>query len=165
MDFDLAICRSFHDEHAAASALLDDLQELLARGGRGLPDLDDAASHDTLARAARLIPAELHPHFEMEERIFPRLAEEGAADMAETLIAEHRAILPIGDRVAEAAGRAIAHGFTEAGWDLFRADAAEFVSRLEAHILKEEKALLPLLDEVLSPEDDLELAQQYAALG
>lgn len=165
MDFDLAICRSFHDEHAAASGLLDDLQDLLARGGRGLPDLDDPQARDTLSRAARLIPAELHPHFEMEERIFPRLVEEGAADMAETLTTEHRVILPIADRVAEAAGRAIAHGFTEADWESFRADAAELVSRLEAHILKEEKALLPLMEDVLSPEEDLELAQAYATLG
>lgn len=165
MDFDRSICRSFHDEHAATTTLLDELQDLLARGGRGLPDLDDPQARGTLSQATKVIPNELHPHFEMEERIFPRLAEEGAADMAETLIAEHRAILPIGDRVAEAAGRAIVHGFTEAEWDLFRADAAEFISRLEAHILKEDKALLPLLDEVLSPEDDLDLAQEYATLG
>jgi len=165
MDFDLAICRSFHDEHMAASGLLEDLQDLLARGGRGLPDLDDAQARDTLERATRLIPAELHPHFEMEERIFPRLAEEGGAEMAETLTAEHRVILPVADRVAEAAGRALAHGLTEAEWEVFRADAAEFVSRLEAHILKEEKALLPFMEDVLDAEDDLALSETYATIA
>lgn len=164
MEFDRSICRSFHDEHDATSALLDDLEDLLARGGRGLPDLDAGHARDTLARAATLIPTEVHRHFAMEERIFPRLDEEGAGDMGAVLTAEHRVILPVADRIADLARRALAQGFTETDWETFRTDAAELISRLQAHILKEEKALLPLLEEVLSPEEDLELAQTYATL-
>lgn len=164
-DFRYAICRAFHDEHMASSHLLDALEELLAKGGRGLPDLETAAARHVLSGLATAIPTEVHRHFAFEEVIFERLAELGEAEIGRVLTAEHRVILPVADRAAKASATALTHGMSESQWEVFRSDAAELIERLQAHILKEEKALLPLLEEVLTPEEDLAFSEDYAAMA
>ena len=149
----------------ASSALLDALESLLGRGGRGVPDLDDAEARTVLAGLSTAIPTEVHRHFAFEEEIFERLAEAGEDEIGIVLSQEHREILPVADRVAAASAAALAHGMTEVDWDVFRGDAAELIERLQAHILKEEKALLPIIEETLTPEDDLDFSERYAAMA
>jgi len=163
--FRYAISRTLHDEHTASSTLLDALESLLAKGGRGMPDLDNDEARDVLAGLSTAIPLEVHRHFAFEEVIFARLAEAGEDEIGDVLTEEHRAILPVADRVAEASAAALERGMTEAAWEDYRSDAAELIERLQAHILKEEKALLPIIDETLSPEDDLEFSERYAAMA
>lgn len=164
-EFNFAISRALHDDHMASSALLDRLENLLAKGGRGLPDLDDAEARDVLSRLSVAIPQEVHVHFAFEEEIFERLAEEGETEIGEVLTREHRVILPVADRVAAMSGQALEHGMTETQWEAYRGDAAELIERLQAHILKEEKALLPIIEDTLSPEDDLAYSERYAAMA
>jgi hemerythrin-like domain-containing protein len=54
---------------------------------------------------------------------------------------------------------------TETQWEEYRSNAAELIERLQAHILKEEKALLPIIEDTLSPEDDLAYSERYAAMA
>ena len=164
-DFKLATSRALHDDHMTSSALLDALENLLAKGGRGMPDLDSEEARDVLSRLSVAIPHEVHVHFAFEEEIFERLAEEGEDEIGRVLTEEHRVILPIADRVAELSAKALEHGMTEMQWEEYRSHAAELIERLQAHILKEEKALLPIIDETLSPEDDLAYSERYAAMA
>jgi hemerythrin-like domain-containing protein len=164
-EFKYAISRSLHDDHMAVSALLDALENLLAKGGRGMPDLDGEEAREVLSRLSTVIPEEVHVHFAFEEEIFVRLDEEGETEIGETLTKEHRVILPVADRVADMSARAVAHGMTETQWDAFRGDAAELIERLQAHILIEEKALIPIIEDTLNAEDDLRFAERYAAMA
>jgi hemerythrin-like domain-containing protein len=164
-DFKFAISRSLHDDHMAVSALLDSLENLLAKGGRGMPDLDNDEARDVLSRLATVIPQEVHVHFAFEEEIFVRLDEEGETEIGETLTKEHRVILPVADRVAATSARTLEHGMTEPEWEEFRSDAAELIERLQAHILIEEKALLAIIEDTLTAEDDLVFSERYAAMA
>jgi len=53
-------------------------------------------------------------------------------------------------------------GFDPVGWDRFRDLSAELIERMFAHIQKEEMALLPMLDDLLEAQDDMELAAAYS---
>ena len=45
----------------------------------------------------------------------------------------------------------------------FKAHAGELIERLLAHIQKEEMALLPMLEELLDPQTDFELSENYGS--
>lgn len=163
MDFRRGICRTLHDEHVGTIEVMDGLEDLLARGRRGVPDLDQPATRALLGSLAQLVEHEVHRHFSFEEsELFSRLAEKGDAAIGEHLTEEHRAILPVGERVAGLARAAIANGMSEAGWEDFRSLAAELIERMLAHIQKEEMALLPLLEDTLEAGEDLELVTSYS---
>ncbi len=66
------------------------------------------------------------------------------------------------ERVLALGAEALAEGFDEAGWSKFRAVAADLCGQLSAHILKEEMALLPLLEETLDSQADAALYDIYA---
>jgi hypothetical protein len=85
----------------------------------------------------------------------------GDADIGEHLRDEHNAILPIGEQVSALARAALEDGFTEQSWSHFRASTGELIERMLAHIQKEEMALLPVLDDLLDAETDLELSTAY----
>ena len=55
------------------------------------------------------------------------------------------------------------NGFSDDSWTQFRATAAELIERMIAHIQKEEMALLPMLEELLDDETDMELSTDYAS--
>lgn len=166
MDFKHAICRSLHDEHQATVEALDGLEDLLAQGRRGVPDLDRPSVREMLRRLADLIQQEVRRHFAFEEdELFTRLADAGYTTIGEHLTADHRIILPIAEQVAALARSAVANGLNEAEWEDFRTHAAALIERLSAHIQKEDMGLLPLLDETLDADEDLELATTYSDMG
>lgn len=162
MDFQRGICRILHDEHRETIQTMDGLEDLLARGRRGVPDLDDAETRALLAKLADLIEDEVRNHFRFEEgELFTRLAEQGDEAIGAHLTEEHNAILPVGERIAEIARGAVANGMSEADWEEFRALSAELIERMLSHIQKEEMALLPLLEGSLEAAEDLELVTSY----
>lgn len=162
MDFQRGICRMLHEEHRETIEAMDALEDLLARGRRGVPDLDDDATRKLLARLAGMIEDEVRNHFRFEEgELFTRLAAQGDEAIGEHLTEEHNAILPVGERVAEIAREAVANGMGEAEWEEFRALGAELIERMLSHIQKEEMALLPLLEGTLEAGEDLELVTSY----
>jgi hemerythrin-like domain-containing protein len=162
MDFTHTICRILHDEHHATIELLDGLEDLLAHGRRGVPDLDSPAPRKLLGDLAAMTELELKRHFAFEEQqLFTRLSDAGDGAIGEHLTEEHQTILPVAQRLGEMASEALENGMGEPQWEEFRSLGAELIERMQAHIQKEEMALLPMLEETLEPEDDLALTEAY----
>ena len=166
MEFTKRVCESLQDEHYATIALLNRLGQLTARHRRGNPpNVSDHEVRQLLSDLSTAITTEVRRHFSFEEDcIFTYLEEIGDGQICTHLTDEHRVILPLGLRIAKLAGAAAAQGFDEAGWNAFFPIAQEFCERLQAHIQKEEMALLPLLEENMSAETDARLFQEHAEI-
>ncbi len=164
MEFRRQVCRTLHQDHLATLALLARLESLLGRHGSGRPP--DAASPEIvrlLKETIRAVEGEIGPHFAFEEEsLFPLFAEAGERDMGEYLLEEHRAILPLAQRLAQIARLALDAGFAAEIWAEFHETVAAFVERLASHVEKEEGALLPALDDLLDEESDGRLAVDFA---
>jgi len=152
-----------HEDHQRTIEVVEALDRMIARAGRGMPDARDSANRSTLEKTANTILAEISNHFSFEEtELFTRLEAAGDVAISTHLRDEHEAILPLGLMVAELARSALDDGFSDAGWASFRSAAGEMTERMLTHIQKEEMALLPMLDDLLEPEEDMELSTAYA---
>jgi hemerythrin-like domain-containing protein len=152
---------ALHDEHRSSLDLLGRVEQAFARAPRPT-DARDAAR---LAGAfARLLEADVGRHFDFEEqKLFPRLAEAGEGDIADLLTEEHAAIREVAALLLPLAQAAAAGTLDDAGFAAFRRGLPELIERQVSHIQKETMALLPMLDDLLDPEADRELAMEYAA--
>ncbi len=163
MDFSRRTAQLLHEDHQATLAVIEALEQMIARARRKAPTLDDAGVAKTLNMAASAIEQEVSAHFAFEENeLFTRLEEAGDASIGAHLRDEHAAILPLGAEVASRARAALEQGFDADQWNDFRGVAAELIERMYAHIQKEEMALLPMLDDLLDPETDMSLATAYS---
>ncbi len=152
-----------HEDHQRTIEVIEALDRLLAQAKRKPADTSDAQTSKTLSLAASAISQEVSAHFTFEEtELFPRLEEAGDQAIGAHLRAEHAAILPLGQQVADLSKQALETGFTASSWQSYRNAAAELVERMFAHIQKEEMALLPMLDDLLDAETDMALAERYA---
>jgi hemerythrin-like domain-containing protein len=151
--------RLLDDEHRANLELLGRMENAIARAPSATPGLSDL-----LRQFAHAMSHDIARHFEFEEEaLFPLVADAGDGAIAALLQEEHDAIrevvaelLPLVKTLAE--GR-----IDEASWDRLRIVTLELVERQVAHIQKETMALLPLLEDILEPNADGELALAYAA--
>ena len=152
MDYRLESSRRLHDEHMAAEGLLARLETTLARIGRApAPPPEDQELRALLGSLTAAIEGEIVPHFRFEEEsIFPALITVGDDAMAALLRGEHDVILPLASRLAELARRA---DFDADSWAEFHRLGFEFRVRLRDHIDKEEMGLLPLMENLLEPEE------------
>jgi hemerythrin-like domain-containing protein len=76
---------------------------------------------------------------------------------------EHDAIREVAEELLPLA-RQVAQGIVdEEAWDRLRLGTLELIERQVSHIQKETMAMLPLLDDLLDPDTDGELALEYAA--
>lgn len=163
MNFTRRTAQLLHEDHQATLLVVESLEQLLAHAKRTAPAADDASARKTLSLAAGAIEQEISAHFTFEEtELFTRLEEAGDVGIGTNLREEHAAILPLGEKVAALARAALANGFSQDSWGEFRAAAAELIERMYAHIQKEEMALLPMLDDLLDPETDMDLATNYS---
>ncbi|MDE2376075.1 hemerythrin domain-containing protein [Bradyrhizobium sp.] len=167
MSFANRISQTLHDEHGATVALMERLEQMLARWRRGgPPDKAEAGVTRMLADLSTGVEAEVERHFAFEEdHIFTYLAAIGDADIGEHLASEHAAIRPIGMRVAALARGAAVNGFKPEEWAEFMRLGQELSDRMLAHVQKEEMALLPVLEENMDAETEAELYQQYVEHG
>jgi len=162
MTFRYRINQVMHDEHMAASAMLRDVESLLAGAGRNPPDASVAEIAATLTKAADALEGEVKDHFDFEEEaLFPLLAEHNEAEIGEHLTSDHRIISPLAEQVIMGSRAALAGGFSDQSWNTFRTAAAELVARLSAHIDKEEMALLPMLEDALDAETDMAFSERH----
>lgn len=163
MNFNRRTAQLLHEDHQATIAVIESLDQLIAKSRKKAPDVSDPAVLRTLKNAAGAINDEVSNHFEFEENeLFTRLEEMGDLAIGEHLRSEHQALLPLGKMVDEIARSAIENGFTDESWTKFRNVAGELVERMFVHIQKEEMALLPALDDLLDDEADMELSTAYA---
>jgi len=163
MSFARRTAQLLHEDHQATIAVIEALEQMLARARRSKPDVSDPGVKNALQAAASAIEDEISAHFEFEEtELFTRLEDAGDTAIGAHLREEHKAMLPLGVQVAGLARAALDGGFTDAAWAAFRQAAGELIERMVAHIQKEEMALLPMLDELLDPETDMQLATAYS---
>lgn len=167
MSFSNRISQRLHDEHCSTIALMERLEQLIMRHrGSGLPDASQAAVAAFLADLSVGITAEVERHFTFEEnQLFPRLEAAGDGAIGAHLTDEHRAMRPLGVRIASLAREAAAQGFDAARWDEFRRLGQDLCERMLTHVQKEEMALLPLLDEVMDADTEARLYQDYVETG
>ncbi|MCP4316154.1 MAG: hemerythrin domain-containing protein [Hyphomicrobiales bacterium] len=164
MQFSHRTTQILHEEHRATMAMIEDLETFIGRAGRRAPGVDDPAVRTVLQKIATAIDGEVSDHFAFEENeLFTRLSEAGDTDICDHLSEEHRAILPLGQEVVDRARVALADGFDDQSWGEFRTPAGELIERLQAHIQKEEMALLPMVEELLDAETDFALSEAYGS--
>ena len=163
MSFARRTAQLLHEDHEATAAVIESLDQLLAKARKKAPDTSDAKVLGILKQAGGTIEEEISEHFAFDENeLFTRLDDMGDVGIGEHLREEHRALLPLGRTVADQARDAIENGFTDESWTSFRTAAGELIERMFAHIQKEEMALLPALEDLLDPETDMELSTAYA---
>ncbi len=163
MEFSRRVAQLLHEDHLATIATIEALETMIARARRNAPDTGEDDVKRILRRAADTIEQEVGNHFTFEENeLFTRLADMGDVGIGEHLSEEHRAILPLAGQVAALARDALADGFDAESWKRFRTLGGELIERMLAHIQKEEMALLPMLEELLDPETDMELSEAYS---
>jgi Hemerythrin HHE cation binding domain. len=162
MSFSNRISQTLHDEHRATVALMERLEQLLARGQRSVPDKADSNVARLLSDLSTGVEAEVERHFAFEENhLFPYLEAMGDADIGAHLTSEHAAMRPLGVRVAAIARAAMANGFAPSEWEEFARLAQELSDRMLAHVQKEEMALLPVLEESMDSETEARLYEEY----
>ncbi len=165
MSFARRTAQLLHEDHQATIAVVEGLEDLIARARSKTPDTSDPKVRKALENASGTIEEEIGNHFSFEEQeLFTRLEEMGDVGIGEHLRSEHEVLLPLGRRVADMARSALTEGFSDDGWSAFRQSAGELIERMFAHIQKEEMALLPMLEEILDDETDMELATSYSEI-
>lgn len=163
MDFSSRISQLLHDEHCATVALMERLEQLIARHKpANPPDIGDRGVTQLLLDLCSNMEAEVERHFAFEEaHVFSYLNTMGDEAISAHLTDEHAAIRPLGTRIAVMGREAAARGFDAASWEEFRRVGQELSERMLAHVQKEEMALLPLLEEGLDAETEARLLQHY----
>jgi hemerythrin-like domain-containing protein len=159
------VSQTLHDEHGATVALMERLEQLVARHRRGgPPDVNDRTIAQLLSDLSTAVQSEVERHFNFEEsRLFPFLDAIGDEAIGAHLTDEHSAIRPLGTRVATLAREACSSGFDQARWSEFSKLGQELTERMLAHVQKEEMALLPLLEENMDSDTEMRLFEEYMA--
>ncbi|MBI4273874.1 MAG: hemerythrin domain-containing protein [Rhizobiales bacterium] len=163
MNYSNRISQMLHDEHRATIALIERLEQLLARHRRtSVPDVTDGSTGRLLGELITAVEAEIERHFDFEENsLFSYLEAMGDDAIGAHLTDEHAALRPLGRRLATLARAARNVGFNEKSWDEFHRLGQEFCERMLAHVQKEEMALLPVLDESMDAEAEARLYEAY----
>ncbi len=163
MDFTRRTAQMLHEDHQATIIVIEALDQMIAKARKKAPDTGAPDIHKALKSAVDVIDSEVGSHVAFEEdELFTRLEEFGDVAISAHLREEHALLLPLGQQVAGIAGKALSDGFTDATWAEFRNLSGELIERMFAHIQKEEMALLPMLEELIDSETDMELATAYA---
>jgi hemerythrin-like domain-containing protein len=152
--------RILHDDHMATVALLTEVERVvLARPAAPAQDDQTGRFIDRLCKA---LNGEVCGHFDFEEAsVFPMLAEYGAAELGDLLMEEHHVLRNVMNDIVADAGAEHAKGFSPESWGKFRRLCGELIERLTSHIEKEEMALIPALEDALTPEIDTEVATRH----
>jgi hemerythrin-like domain-containing protein len=163
MNFTNRVCQTLHDEHSATVALMERLERFIVGNRRGEPpNTSDSAVAKLLMDLSTSIEGEVMRHFAFEEdRLFTYLGAIGDDAISAHLTDEHKAMRPVGLRLAKLSRQAAATGFNDARWDEFRHVGQELCEQLLAHVQKEEMALLPLIEESMDAATEARLSEEY----
>ncbi len=163
MSFRNRVSQTLHEEHRATVALMQRLENLIVRHRRGAPpDTGDRAVAKLLSDLSTSVEAEFQRHFAFEEdRLFTYLSANGDEAIGAYLTDEHAIIRPIAARLTELARAAATAGFDEAKWQEFCRLGQELCGLMQAHVQKEEMALLPLIEDGMDAETEARLFEEY----
>jgi hemerythrin-like domain-containing protein len=164
MDFGRSTCRRLHEEHEAVFELLRRLQRALVNSPTDTaPDFLDPAWSGLWRDVRSGLEFEVARHFDFEERsLFPILAEAGDGDLVELLNADHKVIRDVAAPLLELVGKGQTRKLDASGWRSLKRLGLELCDRLTDHAQKEEQTLLPVLESLLSEDEDRELFAAYA---
>ena len=125
MTFSNRISQTLHDEHCATVALMERVEHLLGRYPRGnRPEAKDRAVAQLLTDISTAVEADIERHFAFEESwLFPYLDAHGNDAIGAHLTEEHRAMRPLGLRLAALARAASAR----------KSDACDFSKYSKRH--------------------------------
>jgi hemerythrin-like domain-containing protein len=162
MNFQNRVCQKLHDEHAAVFALMERLVQVIARHRDSVPDAKDPLVAKLLNDLAAELPGEVERHFAFEEaELFSYLSEAGNNAIGAHLTYEHGIIRPIGTALVKLIGDVRAKGFDAARWAEFRSLGQQLNDCLVPHAQKEDTALLPMLDDLMDSEKEMQLYEKY----
>jgi hemerythrin-like domain-containing protein len=163
MDFTNRVSRILHDEHVQTIALVERLEQLVIRNrGDDPPKAGEPGVARLLTDLTTWVESEINRHFDFEEEhLFSYLASPADAAIGVALCDEHRVIRPLGTRIAALAHAASGRPFTAAEWIEFRRLGQELCEAIQAHVQKEELALLPVLEDEMDRETEARLYQDY----
>ena len=163
MNFERQTSRTLHDEHDTTLALMGRFEQALLRAPR--PPAPADAAWERLARdAAALLDTEVGRHFDFEEQsLFPRLDDAGESNISSILRYEHDLIREGADTLVRLLRESWMQPMVQDRWDDLRNLGLEIVERMVVHIQKEEMALLPAIEVLVSEADDDSLMNTYAA--
>ena len=164
MDYSLSICNALHDDHMMTVGMLEKLEATLMRIGRKAPPTADNPDLDRLLTdLVAIMQSEISSHFSFEEEhLFPLIEEMGEIPMVMMLRDEHNTIRPLAEKVTALVKTARTDGFTEESWAELYDLGLELSERETFHIQKEEMGFLPLLDQLIDPDDAAELEMTFA---
>jgi hemerythrin-like domain-containing protein len=163
MSFTNRVSQTLHDEHRDTVALIERLEQLIGRNRRDNPPKPgDPGVARLLTDLTTWVDGEINRHFTFEEeQLFTYLQALGDEDIGTHLTEEHRAIRPLGARIAALAREASAQPLDVAKWDEFRRVGQELCERTLAHVQKEEMALLQVIEDRMDPDTEARLYQEY----
>lgn len=162
MQLQRQISRQLHNEHVAIIALLARFAQALERLTPAPPANNDVTWRVLLAQVGNALEYEITRHFDLEEtQLFPRLHARGEGELAELLFEEHEGIRVVARPLIGLVAQAQSGSLDGAGWRSLRAAGLELADRLGSHAQMEQRALVPLVDEMLDEATDLELWSQY----
>jgi hemerythrin-like domain-containing protein len=165
MEHSLDICKALHGDHMATVRMLEDLEGELSKIGRNnAPNELSPELTKLLKGLVSIMQTEISSHFSFEEEnLFPRIEQMGDIPMLSILRSEHNTIRPLAEKLTEAVETALAGGVTSGNWAPIYDMGMELAEREVFHIQKEEMGFLPLLEEILTPEDDQILTAAFIA--
>ena len=162
MQFQNRVCQKLYEEHAAVQALLQRVEQTIARHRNDVPDAKDPLIGKLMNDLASELPGEVDRHFTFEEEeLFSYLAEAGNAGIGQHLTYEHGIIRPIGAALVKLIGEARAQGFDAARWAEFRNLGQQLSMSLSPHAHKEDMALLPMLEDMMDADKEAALYEKY----
>jgi hemerythrin-like domain-containing protein len=156
------VCQKLYEEHAAVQALLQRLEQAVAKKRDDVPDAKDPLLAKLMSDLASELPGEVDRHFDFEEaELFSFLAEAGNAGIGAHLTHEHSIIRPIGAALVKLIKEVRGQGFNAASWEEFRKHGQQLVMTLAPHAHKEDMALLPMLEDAMDEAKEEELYEKY----
>ncbi|MBI3147969.1 MAG: hemerythrin domain-containing protein [Betaproteobacteria bacterium] len=162
MTFDTHICRRLHEEHAAVFELCRRMEQAFSRQALP-PAADEVTWHSLFTKIEQAMEHEVWKHFNFEERaLWPLLDASGDGELAQLLDEEHEVIREVAEELTSGITLGRSGEFDPAAWRKLKTAALEFSERLVSHAQKEDLSLLPVLDKLLTPEQDNELFGAYA---
>lgn len=162
MNFNNRVCQKLYEEHAAVIALLERLVQTIMRHRDSVPDAKDPMLAKLMNDLAAELPGEVERHFAFEEaELFSYLGEAGNQGIGAHLTYEHGIIRPIATALVKLIGQIRAQGMDAARWAEFRRLGQDLHDCLVPHARKEDMALLPMLEDLMDAEKEMQLYQTY----
>jgi hemerythrin-like domain-containing protein len=162
MNFQNRVCQKLHEEHAAVIALMERLDQTVTGKRDAVPDANDPVMAKLLNDLAAELPGEVERHFAFEEaELFSYLGEAGNQGIGAHLTHEHGIIRPIGAALVKLIDDVRARGFDAVRWAEFRRLGQQLYDCLVPHARKEDMALLPMLDDMMDSEKEMQLYEKY----